>query len=115
MLKNRRGYWGFPQGHKERGETEIQTLTREVSEETGIQGIDVLSYIGTIRYSYFRADGMKSEKEVKFYFATTSTKNILISYEHEAYKWVTFADALNMLDHRQLRSIFIKGHKKGFY
>jgi bis(5'-nucleosidyl)-tetraphosphatase len=39
----------------------------------------------------------------------------VISYEHEAYKWVTFADALNMLDHRQLRSIFIKGHKKGFY
>ena len=83
--------------------------------ETGIRGIDVLSYIGTIRYSFFRADGMKSEKEVKFYFATTSTKNIAISYEHEAYKWVTFADALNMLDHRQLRSIFIKGHKKGFY
>ena len=86
-----------------------------MKEETGIRGIDVLSYIGTIRYSYFRTDGMKSEKEVKFYFATTLTKNIVISYEHEAYKWVAFSDALNMLDHRQLRSIFIKGHKKGFY
>ena len=84
-------------------------------EETGIRGIDVLSYIGTIRYSYFRVDGMKSEKEVKFYFATTLTKNIVISYEHEAYKWVAFSDALNMLDHRQLRSIFLKGNKKGFY
>ncbi len=84
-------------------------------EETGIQAIDVLSYIGTIRYSYFRSDGMKSEKEVKFYFATTSTKDIVISNEHESYKWVTFFDALNILDHRQLRSIFINGHKKGFY
>jgi bis(5'-nucleosidyl)-tetraphosphatase len=36
LLRNRRGYWGFPQGHKERGESEIQTLNREVNEETGI-------------------------------------------------------------------------------
>ena len=34
LLRNRRGFWGFPQGHKERGETELQTLVREVMEET---------------------------------------------------------------------------------
>ena len=36
LLRNRRGFWGFPQGHKEKGETEIETLKREVAEETGI-------------------------------------------------------------------------------
>jgi bis(5'-nucleosidyl)-tetraphosphatase len=115
LLRNRRGYWGFPQGHKERGETEIQTLNREVNEETGIQSMNILSYIGTIRYSYFRTDGMKNEKEVKFYFATTPTRNIVISSEHESYKWVTFVEALNILNHRQLRSIFMKGHTRGLY
>jgi bis(5'-nucleosidyl)-tetraphosphatase len=115
LLKNRRGYWGFPQGHKESGETEIQTLAREVNEETGIKNINVISYIGTIRYSYFRRDGMKNEKEVKFYFATTASKVIVISSEHESYKWVTYNDTLNTLNHRQLRSIFLRGHNKGFY
>ena len=117
LLRNRRGFWGFPQGHKEKGETEIQTLMREISEETGISypHLDIQSYIAEIHYSYFRADGMKSEKEVRFYFATTSTRRVKISEEHDEFRWATFSDTLFMLDHRQLKSIFLKGHRKGFY
>ena len=115
ILKNRRGFWGFPQGHKEKGETEIQTLIREVFEETGIAYLYIQSYIGRIHYSYFRADGMKSEKEVRFYFATTTTRNVIISKEHDDYKWVKFSDALCILDHRQLKSILVRGHRKGLY
>lgn len=115
ILKNRRGFWGFPQGHKERGESDVQTLSREVEEETGIEYINIISFIGTIRYYYFKQDGMKSHKEVKFYFATTSTKEIIISNEHESYKWVTFDDVLDILSHRQLRIIFFKGRRRGLY
>jgi bis(5'-nucleosidyl)-tetraphosphatase len=115
LLKNRRGFWGFPQGHKEKGETEIQTLIREVFEETGIVCIYIQSYIGRIHYSYFKADGMKSEKEVRFYFATTTTRNVTISKEHDDYKWVKFSDALCILDHRQLKSILVRGHRRGLY
>lgn len=115
LLKNRRGFWGFPQGHKEKGESEIQTLIREVREETAIKMLEIHSYIGKINYSYFRGDGMKSEKEVTFYFATTPTREIEISEEHADFKWVTLADALNMLDHAKLKFILSKGHRKGLY
>jgi 8-oxo-dGTP pyrophosphatase MutT (NUDIX family) len=115
LLRNRRGFWGFPQGHKEKGETEIQTLTREVAEETGIKYLDIQAYIGKIHYSYFRSDGMKSEKEVRFYYATTPIKEVRISEEHDAYTWASFSDALMLIDHRQLKLILIKGHRKGLY
>ena len=115
LLQNRRGFWGFPQGHKEKGETELQTLIREVTEETGIRSIDIQSYIGKISYSFFRGDGMKSEKEVIFYFATTNTRNVRISDEHAGYRWASYLDALLMLGHRQLKSILSRGHRKGFY
>jgi 8-oxo-dGTP pyrophosphatase MutT (NUDIX family) len=115
LLRNRRGFWGFPQGHKEKGETEIETLKREVAEETGINNVDVQSYIGRIRYSYFRSDGMKSNKEVTFYFANSFSRLIKISKEHEGFKWVTYSDALSLLNHRQLISILIRGHRRGLY
>lgn len=115
LLRNRRGFWGFPQGHKEKGESEIQTLMREVYEETGISNIEIQSYIGDIRYSYFRGDGMKSDKEVRFYFAITPTKQVKISIEHADFRWVSLSDALNMIDHAKLKQILARGHRKGLY
>lgn len=115
LLRNKRGFWGFPQGHKERGENEIQTLQREVQEETGIVDLDIHQYIGKIQYKYFRADGIRSEKEVKFYFATTPVREVVISNEHEGFKWTTYQEALSMLDHRQLKSIILKGRRRGLY
>ena len=115
LLRNKRGFWGFPQGHKEKGENEIQTLKREVQEETSIIDIDIHQYIGKIQYKYFRVDGIRSEKEVKFYYATTSTRHVVISNEHEDFKWTTYLEALTLLDHRQLKSIILKGRRKGLY
>ena len=115
LLRNKRGFWGFPQGHKEKGENEIQTLQREVQEETGITNLEIHQYIGKIQYKYFRADGIRSEKEVKFYFATTPTREVVISNEHEDFKWTNYLDALSILDHRQLKSIILKGRRKGLY
>ena len=114
-MRNKRGFWGFPQGHKERGENEIQTLQREVQEETGIVDLEIHQYIGKIQYKYFRADGIRSEKEVKFYFATTPVREVVISNEHEGFKWTTYQEALSILDHRQLKSIILKGRRRGLY
>ena len=61
------------------------------------------------------ADGVRSEKEVKFYFATTTTREVIISNEHEDFKWSTYVDALSILDHRQLKCIILKGRRKGLY
>ena len=115
LLRNRRGYWGFPQGHKEEGETEIQTLFREVYEETGINSLNILSFIGRIRYSFFKGEGVKSRKEVSFYYATTNIRDITLSNEHDDFIWTTFSESLTYLNRKQLKSIMIEGHEKGLY
>lgn len=115
LLRNRRGFWGFPQGHKEKGETEIQTLVREVKEETGISDLDIRAYIGKISYSYYRGDGLRSDKEVRFYYATTPTKDVKISEEHADFTWTTLKEAFSLLDHAKLRQILDRGHQKGLY
>lgn len=45
------GHWSFPKGHVEHGETEIQTATREVKEETGIDVMIDSSFREIVSYS----------------------------------------------------------------
>ena len=34
VIQQAEGHWGFPKGHVEAGETEVQTAIREIKEET---------------------------------------------------------------------------------
>lgn len=36
LIKHTQGHWGFPKGHMEENENEVETARREVLEETGI-------------------------------------------------------------------------------
>ena len=36
VYEKRRNFWGFPKGHMEDGENEIETALREVKEEVGL-------------------------------------------------------------------------------
>ena len=95
--------------------TKSKPFREKSQEETGITNLEIHQYIGKIQYKYFRADGIRSEKEVKFYFATTPVREVTISNEHEGFKWTTYQDALSLLDHRQLKSIILKGRRRGLY
>ena len=37
IIQSLEGYYGFPKGHMEAGETEVETALREIYEETGLQ------------------------------------------------------------------------------
>ena len=45
------GFWSFPKGHTEEGETEIETAKREILEETGIEVLIDSSFRETVVYS----------------------------------------------------------------
>lgn len=39
IIESTEGVYGFPKGHMEKGETELETALREVFEETGIKPV----------------------------------------------------------------------------
>lgn len=39
VIQQKQGFWGFPKGHMEQGENEIQTAIRETKEETNLDVI----------------------------------------------------------------------------
>ena len=45
------GYWSFPKGHVEKGETEIETAEREIKEETNIDVLIDSGFRETVTFS----------------------------------------------------------------
>lgn len=49
LIRDRQGYWCFPKGHLDPGESPEQAALREVEEETGIKGV-IKERLSTTRY-----------------------------------------------------------------
>jgi bis(5'-nucleosidyl)-tetraphosphatase len=104
LLKSPRGDWNFVKGHREKGETDYNTLKREIFEETGITKFNVVNYLGKINYR-FRKIGVEIEKEVKFYYVNTESNDILLSNEHIDYVWLDYEQARRLLTFDQSKFI----------
>ena len=103
IIKQKQGFYGFPKGHVETGETEIETAIRETKEETNI---DVL-VDENLRFSlsYFVNDNI--DKEVVYYIAKPLNKDIIIQESEllEA-KWVNIDAVENILTFDNLRNLW---------
>ncbi|MBE6902494.1 MAG: NUDIX domain-containing protein [Ruminococcaceae bacterium] len=85
------GYWSFPKGHMEQGETEIQTAVREIKEETNIDiSIDDPSFRETVIFNPRR----DTRKEV-VYFVARATSHEVKAQEEEIseIRWVEISQA----------------------
>jgi 8-oxo-dGTP pyrophosphatase MutT (NUDIX family) len=112
LLKSPRGDWNFVKGHRENQETDHDTLKREIFEETGITSVNILNYLGKIKYKITKA-GFQVLKEVKFYYITTDDNRVVLSDEHVDYIWVYYAQAKKLLTFNQSKLILEKIMKYG--
>ena len=105
-----RDYWDFPKGHIEKGEKEIDTVKREVFEETGLKDIKfVEGFKEWIKY-FFKHKGKNVFKIVTFLLAEAETEEVKISPEHIGYKWLPYKEALKQLKFKNAREILKKAN-----
>ncbi len=91
------GHWDFPKGNIEIGETEIETIKREVMEETGIDDIKLIEgFRQQISYRY-RKKSKIVNKTVIYYLAETTSNKVILSFEHINFAWLNFNHALEKL------------------
>lgn len=113
------GHWDFPKGNVEEGEKDLETVRREVKEETSIDRMKFVDgFRRKVEYNYKRG-GRLVHKEVVFYLARTDVKDVKLSYEHKNYRWMKYEDALKRLTYRNSKIIlddansFLKKGRKG--
>lgn len=94
--KNR--YWEFPKGKVESGEKELDTLKREMYEETGIQRFRLHPQFREFLYYRFRVHDLLIQKVVVYYLFKTGAA-VRLSDEHKDYKWVEIDQVSPYLRH----------------
>jgi len=105
-----RDYWDFPKGHIEKGEKEIETVKREVEEETGLKDLEfVEGFKEWIKY-FFKLKGETIFKIVTFYLTEAKTKEVKTSFEHLGYEWLPYEKAVEQLTFKNAKEILGKAN-----
>ncbi|MDR3196164.1 MAG: NUDIX domain-containing protein [Endomicrobium sp.] len=114
----RSAMWGFPKGHVENGESETETATREIFEETGIKKV---KFIENFRQEdvYLIADAINKTKrrlveKRSVYFLATALEDALSFDENEILKleWADIKKAKELLSFDNQKKIIKLAYDK---
>ena len=98
----REGTWALPKGNVGHGESPEETALREVTEETGLEGVSQ-GKLGDVRYVYTRA-GNRIFKVVSFYlvrYRKGRIDDVPASFRHEVAeaRWLPLEEAPRLLSY----------------
>jgi bis(5'-nucleosidyl)-tetraphosphatase len=99
------GRWDFPKGNREDGETEIQTVIREVGEETGLKGNTIVPGFRKVIEYFYRRDGKDIHKQVVYLLAESDDDKVRVSFEHQGYGWFPYTEAVARASYANSRNL----------
>jgi bis(5'-nucleosidyl)-tetraphosphatase len=103
-------HWDFVKGNVEPNETERQTVTRELQEETSIANSKFIEgFRESISY-FYRRQGLTVHKEVVFFIIESSTETVQLSFEHIGYIWLDYQHAMEKLTFKNAKDTLLKAH-----
>jgi len=105
------GHWGLPKGHIEPGETEKQTLAREIKEETSLEKVEILPGFRIPTKYFFRRGKETIFKEVIFYLVEAKSGKVFLSHEHQGFAWLPFEKAVEKLSFKNTKQVLAEAEK----
>jgi 8-oxo-dGTP pyrophosphatase MutT (NUDIX family) len=98
------GTWALPKGNLGPGEAPESTALREVTEETGVDGVSQ-GKLGDVKYVYTRRGGQRIFKIVSFYlvrYRSGRIDDVPAAYRHEVAeaRWLPLEEAPRLLAYR---------------
>lgn len=110
----------FPKGHMKDGESELDTVKREIKEEVGLD----IKINKTQRYTISYFLNKKGYKNIIYYIATTTSRNLIIQKKeikkafwvnkNKINKYLTYEDLKTIYPNNQYDNKYIKLNKKQY-
>jgi 8-oxo-dGTP pyrophosphatase MutT (NUDIX family) len=102
-LKNQTEHWDIPGGRIQEGSTPLETLQREVEEETGIKGISKTEFFTAVvsNFKDMPVGGRMVGLALMIYKVNIPPNSkIALSHEHSKYEWVDRKEAAKRLAYK---------------
>ena len=108
----RSGYWVFPKGHMEDGESEYETALREVKEETGLDVTFVEGFRMLDEHSLAR-EGRPNTIKQTVYFLAKFENQMFVPQETEISKiaLMDYETAMETLQFESFKQILAQAHR----
>jgi 8-oxo-dGTP pyrophosphatase MutT (NUDIX family) len=102
------GHWGFSKGIIEFGESNLEAAIREAAEETGLTKFRIVDSFETKIEYYYKKGKNTIHKEVVYYLAETKESDVILSFEHSEFEWLSFREAMKKLSFDNDRHVLEK-------
>ena len=111
LLNYAAGHWDFVKGNVEPNESEKQTVTRELQEETSMTNPTFIEGFREAIAYFYRRQGLTVHKEVVFFLIQSNTEQVQISFEHVGYIWLDYQHAMEKLTFKNAKDVLQKAHE----
>jgi ADP-ribose pyrophosphatase YjhB (NUDIX family) len=113
LIQDSKGRWTIPKGHIEEGEKSSTTASREITEETGLQDMKVLNWLGKINFRYRRGNSLVlMTTEIFLVEALGETDNIKPEKWMNSLAWLPANEALDKIEYEDIGKLILLGLKK---
>jgi diadenosine hexaphosphate hydrolase (ATP-forming) len=113
LIQDGKDRWTIPKGHIEEGETAEQTARREISEEAGLENVEMLGWLGKIHFRYRRIDKLVlMTTQIYLVRASDQSDNIKKEDWMKGIKWFKFNEALDVIEYEDIGKLMLLAMKR---
>lgn len=108
LIQDAKNRWTIPKGHIEEGEDSKQTAEREINEETGLEKMEILQWLGKINFRYRRQTSLVlMTTEIFLVRAIGNTDKLKPEDWMNDCKWLPSSEALDKIEYEDIGKLML--------